>query len=186
MPFPGHAAWKLRVTWPDYPAALTGGSPVFQSPDEAAKFILDNKIEMVDLKVVSLGGRWLHVTVPARSFSVEHFAEGVGYDGSGGPGFAKVESGDVSAVPDPTTAFVDPFPERPTLSFICDTVTADGREPFDHDPRTIARRAADYLVHTGIADQALFAPEFEFHLFDSVEVCAEFLFTEKGGRINAL
>ena len=84
-----------------------------------------------------------------------------------------MESGDVAAVPDPTTAFIDPFCERPTLSVICDTVTADPRTPFPEAPRTIARCAEAHLADSGIADQALFAPEFEFHVFDRVEVVNE-------------
>lgn len=146
---------------------------MFASPEEAVKFILDNRIEMVDLKVVSLSGRWLHITIPAQNFTAEYFEEGVGYDGSSGSGFGRVESGDVSAVPDPATGFVDPFPARPTLSLICNTVTADKKDAFPHDPRTIARRAEAYLRRSGVADEALFGPEFEFHIFDRVEVVNE-------------
>ncbi len=141
---------------------------MFQTPGEAVKFISSNKIEMVDLKIVSLAGRWLHVTIPASRFSEDYFVDGVGYDGSAGAGFARVESGDVSALPDPTTGFLDPFAPQPTLSFICDTVTADTRAPFINDPRTIARRAEAYLARSGVADEAWFAPEFEFHVFDRV------------------
>jgi glutamine synthetase len=143
---------------------------VFQTPAEAVNFIKNNKIEVVDLKLVALSGRWLHVSIPARIFDAAYFEEGVGYDGSSGSGFAKVESGDVSAIPDPTSAFLDPFTEHPTLSFVCDTVTADARAPFAADPRTIAKRAEAYLASTGIADAAVFAPEFEFHVLDYVRV----------------
>jgi glutamine synthetase len=143
---------------------------VFGSASEALKFITDHDIAMVDLKVGGINGQWLHITIPATSFSMEQFEGGVGYDGSSGSGFGKVESGDVAALPKPETAFLDPFWEHPTLSFICDTVQADTKELFPSDPRTIARRAVEYMRGEGIADEALMGPEFEFHVFDRVEV----------------
>jgi len=146
---------------------------VFASAAEALRYIREKQIAMVDLKIVGLAGQWLHVSVPAAQFSQKHFEEGVGYDGSSGSGFTTVEAGDVNALPQPETAFLDPFWERPTLSFLCDTVTADTHEPFPSDPRTIARRAVAYLRSTGIADEAWMGPEFEFHILDRVETVNE-------------
>lgn len=146
---------------------------MFASVAEALKHIRNNEIAMVDLKVVGLAGQWLHLTIPARQFTQGYFEEGVGYDGSSGSGFGRVESGDVSALPRFETAFIDPFWERPTISFLCDTVTADTKEPFPLDPRTIARRAETYLQSTGIADEAFMGPEFEFHLLDGIDVTNE-------------
>ena len=143
---------------------------MFESANEVQKYIATNDIAMVDLKIVGLSGQWLHVTIPAGQFGPRHFEEGVGYDGSSGSGFTRVENGDVVARPDPTTGFLDPFCEHKTLSFFCDSVTADKHEPVPADPRTIARRAVAYLRETGIADEAWMAPEFEFHVFDRVAV----------------
>ncbi|MEW6250941.1 MAG: type I glutamate--ammonia ligase [Planctomycetota bacterium] len=146
---------------------------MFASAAEALKYIKDNQIAMIDLKIVGLFGQWLHLTIPARQFGPSHFEEGVGYDGSSGSGFTTVEAGDVNALPQPDTAFRDPFWEQPTLSFLCDTITADTHEAFPADPRTIARKAVEYMRSTGIADEAWMGPEFEFHLFDRVEVTHE-------------
>lgn len=143
---------------------------MFSSPQEALNYIQSQDVAMIDLKVVGIAGQWLHVTLPARGFGMQHFEQGVGYDGSSGSGFSTVESGDVNARPDPQTAFMDPFFEAPTLSFICSTVTADTHTPFASDPRTIAQRAAAFLRSTGVADEAPMAPEFEFHVFDRVDV----------------
>jgi len=141
---------------------------MFSSSSEALKFIADQEIAMVDLKVTGIGGQWLHITVPARTFSQIFFESGVGYDGSSGAGFSPIECGDVCARPDPTTAFIDPFWDKPTISFICDTVSADTHEPLSTDPRSILQRAVAYMRSTGIADEAWMAPEFEFHVFDRV------------------
>jgi len=141
---------------------------VFSSTKEALQHVQNNRIEMIDLKIVGLAGQWLHVTIPASRFTADHFTAGVGYDGSSGSGFSKVESGDVCAMPRAETAFLDPFWERPTLSFLCDTVTADTKEPVANDPRSIAQRAVAYLRSTGVADEAWMGPEYEFHVFDHI------------------
>lgn len=146
---------------------------MFQSAEQALKYIQDHEIAMVDLKVVGIGGQWMHVTIPARNFSQKHFEEGVGYDGSSGSGFTTVECGDVVAMPEPATGFLDPFWDKPTLSFICGTVTADSKTPLASDPRTIARRAVAYMQNLGVADSAMMAPEFEFYVFDRVEASCE-------------
>jgi glutamine synthetase len=156
---------------------------VFSTAAEALKYIKDNDIAMIDLKMVGIAGQWLHVTIPARQFAQKHFDEGVGYDGSSGAGFGRVESGDVAALPQPATAFIDPFLAAPTLSFLCDTVAADTKAPFPSDPRTIAQRAVAFMQAQGIADEAWMGPEFEFHIFDRVEVLNESY--EAGVRITS-
>ncbi len=156
---------------------------MFDSAQDACRFINDQGIAMVDLKVAGLSGQWLHITIPASRFTPRHFEDGIGYDGSSGSGFTSVENGDVVALPQPETAFVDPFFEHPTISFLCDTVTADTRDRVASDPRTIAKRAAAYLRESGIADEVLMAPEFEFHVLDSINVMNEPYYT--GGEIHA-
>ncbi len=143
---------------------------MFASAREALKYITDQRIAMVDLKVVGVAGQWMHITIPARSFTRKHFEEGVGYDGSSGSGFSTVEDGDVAAMPEPTTAFVDPFWEKPTISFICGTVAADTKASLASDPRAIAQRAEAYMRNAGVADEALMGPEFEFNVFDRLDV----------------
>jgi glutamine synthetase len=71
-------------------------------------------------------------------------------------------------VPDPVTAMVDPFTERPTLSMICNIVDPVTRERYSRDPRYIAQKAEDYLKSTGIGDVAYFGPEAEFFILDGV------------------
>ncbi len=143
---------------------------MFGNVAEALEYITEHDVAMVDLKVAGIRGNWLHITIPAANFSRKHFEEGVGYDGSSGAGFTAVEDGDVAAMPDPTSAFLDPFCDVPTLSFLCDTVTADTKEPFFNDPRMVAKRAVEHMRSSGAADKAWMGPEFEFHVFDRVEV----------------
>jgi glutamine synthetase len=146
---------------------------MFVSASECLEYICNNDVAMVDLKVVGVRGRWLHITLPARRVSETLFHDGVGYDGSSGAGFRSVEDGDVAAVPEPQTAFIDPFFDLPTLSLLCRTVRADTKDPFPSDPRTIAQRAVAHMRQGGIADVAWMAPEYEFYVFDRVKVVNE-------------
>ncbi|MBI4719119.1 MAG: type I glutamate--ammonia ligase [Planctomycetes bacterium] len=143
---------------------------MFESVAEALAYLGKHEISMVDLKIAGVFGQWLHITVPAKRFSQAHFEEGVGFDGSSGAGFRTVENGDVAALPDPATGFVDPFPGQTTLSFLCDAVSADDKRPLPGDPRSMARRAVQYMRGRKIADEALMAPEFEFYVLDAVRV----------------
>jgi glutamine synthetase len=140
---------------------------MFHTCDEVSSFIRDHAIAMIDLKFCDTWGRWHHVTIPAGRFSQELLDEGVGFDGSS-VGFKTVSAGDMVMVPDLDTGFVDPFWEVPTLSFLCTTLEADSRQLYPYDPRTIARRAEQYLVDSGVADSSHWGPEFEFYLFDGV------------------
>jgi glutamine synthetase len=72
-------------------------------------------------------------------------------------------------LPDPVTAFIDPFCAVPTLSLTCTIAETGTLEAYTRDPRGIAQRAEKYLVSTGLADQAFFGPEAEFFIFDSVQ-----------------
>jgi len=133
------------------------------------KTIQDHGIVSVDLKYSDLIGNWYHLTFPVGRLEsvMEH---GIPFDGSSVPGMRSVESGDMLLMPDPSTAIVDPFTRAPTLrmlSYICDAGTRTG---VAKDPRSLAQRAQRYLEQTGIADQSLWIPEFEFYLFDEAEI----------------
>ena len=75
---------------------------------------------------------------------------------------------DMSMVPDPTTAWIDPFYKEPTLSMLCSIKEPRTGEWYNRCPRVIAQKALDYLNTTGIGDTAFFGPEAEFFVFDDV------------------
>jgi len=131
------------------------------------RFARENRVETLDLKYVSLLGRWHHLSLPAERLSESLIREGVGFDGSSVAGYDKGSTSDMTLIPDPETGVLDPFWDRPTLSLICDIYKGDGT-PFRRDPRGVARRAEAYMISTGIADRAMISPEFEYYIFDSV------------------
>lgn len=124
-------------------------------------------VETIDLKFVSLIGRWHHLSLPVDRLDEHLLREGVAFDGSSIRGYSQIASSDMTLIPDPSTAIIDPFWDHTTLSIICDIYRGDG-SPYRRDPRGIARRAQEYMLSTGIADAAMMSPEFEFYIFDSV------------------
>ena len=141
---------------------------MFTSFSDAKDYITKEKVEVLDLKYIDLNGRWRHVTIPASAFSPALLEEGVGFDGSS-VGYKEVHLSDmVLLVPDLSTAMIDPFWERKTISFICGIVEADTRQPFPLDPRNVAKRAEEHLSQMGWVDASTWGPELEFNVFDKV------------------
>ena len=52
------------------------------------------------------------------------------------------------AMPDPATAFIDPFMAEPTLSLTCTIAETGTKEAYNRDPRGIAQRGEQYLIST--------------------------------------
>lgn len=141
---------------------------MFRNADEVLAFIRDNDVKSVDVRFCDLPGIMQHFTVPAESFNESVFTDGLAFDGSSIRGFQAIHESDMQLLPDPTTAFIDPFRTEKTLAmnfFIHDPLTG---EAYSRDPRNVARKAEAYLVSTGIADTAYFGPEAEFYIFDEV------------------
>ncbi len=125
-------------------------------------------VRFIDLKSLDLPGRLHHLTLPVEQFNESVLEEGVGFDGSS-YGFAKTESSDMVLIPDPQTSSFDPFRESTTLSMICGIHLADDhRTRFHQDVRYIAQKADALLGKLGIADESMWAPEYEFNLFEEV------------------
>ena len=71
-------------------------------------------------------------------------------------------------MPDPDTAVEDPFRERRRSSSTASCKDPITGQPYDKDPRYVAKKAEAYLKSTGIADTSYWGPEAEFYIFDSV------------------
>lgn len=139
------------------------------TPKEALDLARKSGAKMVDIKFVDTFGTWQHFTCPIHELSEDSFSEGLGFDGSSIRGWKSIEASDMLAMPDPATAFIDPFMAAPTLSLTCTIAETGTREPYNRDPRGIAQKAEQYLEGTGIANSAVFGPEAEFFIFDNVQ-----------------
>ena len=124
--------------------------------------------QIVDFRFCDLPGLMQHFSVPADELTDAIFEEGIGFDGSSIRGFQEIQESDMLLVPDPDTAFMDPFTQHATLNINCfvrDPVTG---EMYSRDPRYVARKAELYLQQSGIADISYSGPEAEFYIFDSI------------------
>jgi glutamine synthetase len=136
--------------------------------EKVLELIRQQSIQVVDVKFCDLPGTWQHFSLPAAALDEPVFRDGLGFDGSSIRGFQAIHESDMLLLPDPSTAFVDPVLEVPTLSLTCDIYDPLTLEPYPRDPRFIAFKAEEYLRTTGIATTSCWGPEAEFFIFDSV------------------
>ena len=133
------------------------------------KMIQDNDVRWVDLRFTDTKGKEQHVTIPAKSVDEDFFSEGQMFDGSSVAGWKGINESDMIIMPDDSSAVIDPFTEEATLNLRCNVIEPSTMQGYDRDPRSVAKRAEEYLKSTGIGDTAFFGPEPEFFVFDDVK-----------------
>ena len=139
-----------------------------KTAQDVLRQIKDEGIELIDLKFIDLNGKWQHITVTPDLVEEEAFTEGVAFDGSSIRGWKAINESDMAMVPDPNTAWIDPFYGHKTLSLICSIQEPRSGKPYSRCPRALAQKALDYLSSSGLADTAYFGPEPEFFVFYDV------------------
>src|SRR6476661_5597101 len=92
------------------------GGRMFTSSDEVLGFIKNEGIEFIDVRFTDLPGQQQHFNVPAATLPDDFFTDGAMFDGSSIRGFAAIHKSDMKLIPDPSTAFVDPFRAAKTLN----------------------------------------------------------------------
>src|SRR2546428_14196607 len=110
--------------------------------------------KMVDVKFVDTFGTWQHFSLPISEIDEGSFSDGLGFDGSSIRGWKSIEASDMLAMPDPVTAFLDPFMAEPTLSLTCTIAETGTKGAYTRGPRGIAQRGAQYLQSSCVADTA--------------------------------
>ncbi|WP_211829373.1 glutamate--ammonia ligase [Kistimonas asteriae] len=131
--------------------------------------IKEHDVKWVDLRFTDSRGKEQHVSMPISEIDSEFFEVGKMFDGSSIAGWKGINESDMILMPDDDSAVVDPFTEEPTLNLRCDIVEPATMQGYERDPRSVARRAEEYLKSTGVADTAFFGPEPEFFVFDDVK-----------------
>src|SRR5580700_4032824 len=137
-------------------------------PKSVLEFAAKHKPKILDLRFIDVPGIWQHVSYPIGELTEDSFKEGFGFDASSIRGWASIHESDMLLIPDPNTAFMDPFRAEPTLVMIGDATDPLSQKPYHRDPRHVAKRAEAYLNSSGIADKAFFGAEAEFFIFDNV------------------
>ena len=136
---------------------------------KTTKMIKDHDVKWVDLRFTDSRGKEQHVSIPSGEVDGDFFEDGKMFDGSSIAGWKGINESDMILMPDDETAVMDPFTDVSTLNLRCNIVEPATMQGYERDPRSVAMRAEEYLKSSGIADTALFGPEPEFFVFDSVQ-----------------
>lgn len=139
------------------------------SVENVLSLIQENEVKFVDLRFTDTKGKEQHISIPAHQIDADFFEEGKMFDGSSVAGWKGINESDMVMMPDASSAVLDPFTEDATLNIRCDILEPATMQGYDRDPRSIAKRAEEYMRSTGIADTVLVGPEPEFFLFDDVK-----------------
>jgi len=144
-----------------------------QTAKDVLKAIKDNDVKYVDFRFTDPKGKWQHVTFDVTFVDEDTFADGIMFDGSSIAGWKAINESDMTLMPDPETACIDPFFSASTMSIVCDVLEPASGEPYSRDPRGTAKKAEAYLKTLGIGDTAFFGPEAEFFVFDDVKFASD-------------
>ncbi len=140
---------------------------MFSSAEDLQSYVAAEGVEYIDVRFCDLPGQMQHFTVPAAMLD-DVLSDGLMFDGSSIRGFQAIHESDMKLIPDPATAFVDPFRIHKTIAMNFSVVDPFTDEPYARDPRQVAAKAEAYLASTGIADTAFIGAEAEFYIFDDV------------------
>jgi glutamine synthetase len=138
------------------------------TPQDVLKLIKDEGVEQLDLRFTDIPGIQHHVSYPIGELTPSSFEDGFGMDGSSIRGWAAINESDMLLIPDPATAFIDPFAESKTIVIYGDVIDPITRQHYIRDPRWIAKKAELFLKNSGVGDTAFFGAEAEFFIFDNV------------------
>ena len=135
---------------------------------DVLKLIKDKDVKFVDLRFTDTKGKMQHVTADVSCVDEAMFSDGYAFDGSSIAGWKGIEASDMMLMADPASAHIDPFFAQSTLALFCDVLEPSTGQPYERDPRSIAKKAQTYMMSLGIGDAVYFGPEAEFFIFDDV------------------
>src|SRR5919199_913125 len=138
------------------------------TPADIQQLIKEKDVKYVDVRFTDMRGQLQHVTFDLSLVDEEFLTEGTMFDGSSISGWKAINESDMLLRPDLATPYIDPFYQQTTLFLICDVLNPDTGEPYNRDPRSIAKKALTYVKSAGVGDQVFFGPEAEFFVFDDV------------------
>ena len=140
-----------------------------KNASDVLKFIKDKEAKFVDFRFTDTKGKMQHVTADVSCVDEGVFTDGYAFDGSSIAGWKSIEASDMTLMPDPATAHIDPFFAQTTVAIFCDVLEPSTGQPYERDPRSIAKKAEAYMMSLGIGDKVFFGPEAEFFIFDDVK-----------------
>ena len=137
--------------------------------ESTLNLIKESEARWVDLRFTDTKGKEQHVSIPSSEVDADFFEGGKMFDGSSIAGWKGINESDMILMPDDSTSVLDPFTDEPTVILRCDIVEPTTMQGYNRDPRSVAKRAEEYLKSTGLGDTAFFGNEPEFFIFDDVK-----------------
>lgn len=136
---------------------------------DLTRYILENEIEMVNLRYVGADGRLKTLNFilnsPEHLDSILTYGERV--DGSSLFPYIEAGSSDLYVIPRYRTAFLNPFSEIPAIDILCSYYTKDGK-PLESAPEYTLRKAHEQFKKvTGMEFQAM--GELEYYVISEKE-----------------
>src|SRR5437763_14063900 len=101
------------------------------SPKEVLEYAKQKEARQFDLRFTDLPGLQQHVSYPISQLEEDSFEEGFGIDGSSIRGWAAINESDMLLIPDPKTAFMDPFYALPTLAMTAGVIDPITTQHYD-------------------------------------------------------
>jgi glutamine synthetase len=143
------------------------------NPASILSMIKSKEVKFVDLRFTDPRGKWQHVTFDLSMVDEDFLTNGTMFDGSSIAGWKAINESDMCLMPDPSSACIDPFFAETTVVLVCDVLEPTTGEPYNRDPRGIAKKAEGMVKAMGVGDTISFGPEAEFFVFDDVRYAAE-------------
>lgn len=135
---------------------------------EILSYIKEHEIKFVSLRFTDPRGVWHHFAQCSETIDESVFKDGLMFDGSSIEGWKAINESDMIIMPDPSRFHINPFTAEPELVIFCDIIDPATGQPYDRDPRSIAKKSVQYMKSLGVGDVAYFGPEAEFFMFDDV------------------
>ncbi|MBE0492144.1 MAG: type I glutamate--ammonia ligase [Sulfurospirillum sp.] len=159
------------------------------SVEEFFKYCEENEVQFVDFRFTDIKGAWHHLTYTMPAINTESFESGIPFDGSSIDAWQPINKSDMLLKPEVETAFLDPFTADATVVVFCDVFDIYKGQMYEKCPRSIAKKALQYLGETGLGDVAYFGPENEFFVFDDIQIkdeinCAYYKVDSEEGAWN--
>jgi glutamine synthetase len=139
------------------------------TPQDILDQIKEKEVKYVDVRFTDIRGKLQHVTFDIDLVDDDFLSDGTMFDGSSISGWKAINESDMKLRPDLDSAYIDPFYQQTTLCLTCDVLNPDTNEPYNRDPRSIAKKALLHTQSLGIGDTVYFGPEAEFFIFDDVQ-----------------
>ncbi|RDU74475.1 type I glutamate--ammonia ligase [Helicobacter anseris] len=133
-------------------------------------FCKENEVEFIDFRFSDIKGTWHHLAYNFQSVDEDMFLNGIPFDASSMKGWQPIEKSDMILKPDLVRYFIDPFTADATAVVFCDIWDIYKNAPYEKCPRSIAKKAMEYLKSSGIGDEVFVGAENEFFIFDSVKI----------------